>query len=200
MARHSPLHASAATAARLLTLIAVAVIGARPVTAARVRQLGLAEMAARADRLFLGRCIDRNVSSHPSLGIELTTYTFAVTDPIKGVAHGRVTVRIPGSPESPYLEGLPVFRKGEEALLFLYPESEAGFSSSLGLDQGRFRILTDKAGRRRAINARGNERLLQDVPAEILEAHGLSRRGGDGAVDLEKLVGATRSLVARGRP
>ena len=167
--------------------------------AARVRSLGLADMTTRAGRIFVGRCTARVVADDAKTGLPVTTYTFIVTEPIKGVHRGPVSFRLPGTPDRPLIPGLSVFEIGEEALLLLYPESEAGFSSAMGLDQGRFRLRRGRDGSARAINGRRNHRLLEDVPAALLEAHGLSRES-HGPLHLPNLVGILRALASGSRP
>lgn len=165
-----------------------------PAEAARVRRLGLGEMAGRADRVFVGRCVDRTSATDAALGIAVTTYTFAVTDPIKGVTAGRTSFRVPGTPQRPLLTGLPAFDVGEEALLLLYSPSQAGFSTPLGMDQGFFRITSPAGSPPQAVNGTGNDRLLEDIAEPITRAHGL-RHDARGPVDLDRLVRLLRDLA-----
>ncbi len=140
-----------------------------------------------------------NVTVEPGTSLPSTTYVFAVTEPIKGVGRGPTTFRLPGTPDRPAIPGLPVFEIGEEALLLLYPESESGFSSAMGLDQGRFRLFRRPDGSARAINGRGNDRILDDVPSSVLTSHDLTKNS-HGPLDLQKLLGILRSLAARSGP
>jgi hypothetical protein len=167
--------------------------------AARVRHVGLSEMVGRGGKAFVGRCVERAVAADDSTGLSVTTYTFLVTEPIIGVVRGRTTFRVVGSPASPLIEGLPVFEPGDEALLFLYPESSSGLTSAIGLDQGNFKIVKDPKGHRRALNARGNERLLSDVPEAVLRTHGL-RRKSTGPLELQSLLDTARALASRRGP
>ena len=163
--------------------------------ASRVRRVGLADMAERAGQIFVGRCARRTVTVDAETRLPVTLYTFTVTDPIKGVSKGPVTFRVPGTPDHPFLDGMAVFEAGEEDLLILYPESQAGFSSAIGLDQGRFRIEMGREGNRRAANGIGNEDLIVDVPEGILQGRSLERRDR-GPLDLEDLTAVLRSLMA----
>ena len=47
-------------------------------------------------------------------------------------------------------------------MLFLYGESASGWSSPVGLGQGKFTVFEDKLGQRRALNALGDELGLTD--------------------------------------
>ncbi len=183
----------------LLGVIVTSLFVASPAEATRVRSLGLADMADRAGRIFVGRCTSRNVEVDPATRLPVTTYVFAVTDPIKGVGRGPTSIRLPGTPSQPFLYGLPIFDVGEEALLILYPESGAGFSSPIGLGQGRFRLLRRADGSASALNGRRNERILNDVPDAVLRSRRLAR-DDRGPLDLERLTGILRDLVAKAGP
>ena len=161
--------------------------------------MALGEMAVRAGRIFLGRCVDRTVSTDAATGIEVTTYTFDVTTPIKGISGGRTAFRVPGTPEHPLLDGLAVFEPGETALLVLYPESPAGFSTPMGLDQGRFRLVEPVGRGIEVVNGRANSRLLADVPVELLPRRDAAF-GREGRLELDVVIDVLRSLVAEGAP
>ncbi len=181
------------------TVLVLGLLIASPLHATRVRSLGLADMADRAGRIFAGRCTSRSVAVDPATGLQITTYVFAVTDPIKGVGRGPTAVRIPGTPDRPLLFGLPSFEIGEEALVILYPESGAGFSAPIGLGQGRFRVARRPDGSALAMNGRGNDRLLRDVPGGLLKGRGLDR-DARGPIDLQRLAGLLRDLAKGGGP
>ena len=184
---------------RAVLLILVASGMATDIEAARARTLGLADMADRAGRIFVGRCLKRAVGEDAVTGLATTEYTFVVLEPIKGVGRGQTSFRVPGTPERPLLPGLTVFHVGEEALVLLYPESPAGFSTAMGLDQGRFRIRPGPDGARQAINGRGNAGLFRDVPRPLLQAHGLMQ-DKRGPVDLSALKDLLADLGAQRQP
>jgi hypothetical protein len=165
----------------------------------RVRPIPLGDMVARAGRIFVGRCTGRTTSVDEATRLPVAIYTFAVTNPIKGVGRGQTTVRMPGSPDQPFFAGLPSFDVGEEALLILYPESGAGFSTPMGLDQGRFRIVADDDGEAAAVNGNGNDRLFDDVPPGLVAARSLPLKAR-GPVNLNGLVSLIRVVAAGSRP
>src|SRR6202040_168064 len=55
------------------------------------------------------------------------------------------------------------YRKAGELLVFLNPVSPYGFTSPVGLDQGRFRIVRDSKGKAFALNGRDNIGLFDQV-------------------------------------
>ena len=73
--------------------------------ATRVRQLGLADMTSRAGMVFLGECLDRNISESGAEGRPFTEYVFHVITPVLGVTEERVVFTMPGAPDEP---GIPV--------------------------------------------------------------------------------------------
>lgn len=109
-----------------------------PLWAGSVLPLTLQDLKRDANRIFVGECLEsvRELDEHqiPSLSIRL-----AVERPIRGVRQGeRLWVK-------QFAGG--ACRPGERLLLFLYPESRLGFSSAVGLGQGRFAIRQDSTGR-----------------------------------------------------
>jgi hypothetical protein len=164
---------------------------------ARVRELGLADMVARAERIFVGECIGRTVQEDPDGGGAFTEYAFRVIRPLKGVEDSTITFSVAATPDGRGFSGLPVFEPGERTLLLLYPAGPGGKTSPLGLDQGRFHLVRAADGSMRAVNGRGNLRLFKDVSPQELERGGLDEpaRGPVRLDDLEQLI---RSLAGRG--
>lgn len=167
--------------------------------AARVRELGLADMAGRADRIFVGVCTSRNVHDDNAGGRAYTTYVFRVTEPIKGVAEPTVTFSVAATPDGRGFTGLPVYSVGEHRLLLLYPDGASGRTSPMGLDQGSFRLVHGRDGTMFAVNGRSNQGLFRDIPPGLMEAHGVVDRTG-GRVTRAALVRVIESLVDAGRP
>jgi len=133
--------------------------------ASQVRLVNLEQMTQRATRIFSGRCIQTSIEYDAALGRNLTAATFRVQRTVKGVSETIVTVRMlsDGGATNNSPAGVPVFHRGEEVVLFLYGESSLGLSSTVGLGQGRFSVLTDKQGRRVALNAVGNRNLMREL-------------------------------------
>ena len=44
--------------------------------------------------------------------------------------------------------GLPVYRQGDEIVIFLYPESKVGVTSPVGGDQGLFKVMATQEGKK----------------------------------------------------
>jgi hypothetical protein len=129
-----------------LALIAALVCGATAARGVMTLRLNLAQMVSTADRAFAGRVVSVH-SGRDTSGLPSTWVTFAVDQVIKGTVGSEVTMKQFGTltPLSDgsvlRLPGLPAFARGEEMVVFLSGESDAGFSSPIGMAQGKFPIL-----------------------------------------------------------
>lgn len=168
--------------------------------ATQVRPLTLEQLSQRAATIFSGRCTGVRVESDPNVGW-VTLATFEVERAVKGRVGRTATLRLLGGrsdlePRAAEVPGMPRFRRGDEVVLFLYGTSAIGLTSPVGLGQGKFDVVRDKRGRKIAVNAFGNERLLERLPpaargridAEAASAH----RGG--GIDVRALLDAAALL------
>lgn len=148
------------------------------VEASQVRSIDLEQMTERAARIFSGRCVATEVVFDAAVGSRVTVATFRVDRAVKGTPGRTVTIRMLGASTGDRMEGdaagVPAFRVGEEVVLFLYGESALGLTAPVGLGQGRFEIVTDKQGRKLALNDLANKNLVRagraDRAARFAEA------------------------------
>lgn len=178
----------------------------RRIEAMTVRALSLEELTLRADRIFVGRCIDVRDGRSES-GQPVTEATFSIVEPIKGVSGERLTIRqFRGG------RGLSSgYAAGEEVLLFLHADSATGLTSPVGLSQGRFTVLRQGARRERIMavgdGARAGRRALRKaiIPSgtsKYTSAHTSADAGRDDehAVELAPLIRAARRIIAEAAP
>jgi len=129
----------------------VAIVGALTVSvtaasATMTMQLELAQIVAAADRAFVGRVVSVH-SDRDRAGIPSTWVTFAVDQVMKWTVGSELTIKQFGTATRLddgsllRLPGLPTYAIGDEMVVFLRGESEAGFSSPIGLAQGKFPIV-----------------------------------------------------------
>ena len=175
-----PLFLSGAVRLSLLALLTFFLIHPN-ILASQVRSLNLEEMVQRADRIFSGRCVQVRVAEDPETHQKATFVTFTVDRTVKGGGRPKVTIKVLGEQGWPGkrevgLEGAPRYVEGEEVVLFLYGDSRSGFTSPVGLGQGKFSVIRDKNGERLALNEYGNRGLM-----ERLSARGEERLKGRGA-------------------
>lgn len=127
----------------------------------------LEQLTNRASDVVRGTVISARVEKHPEFtNLDTVVVTLRLRDTLKGAAHGEFTFRqyLWDVRDSHNAAG---YHKGQDLLLFMIAPSEHGLSSPAGMEQGRFRIKRDRAGRAVAINGTGNARLfaeLDDAP------------------------------------
>ncbi len=120
--------------------ILLVALAARATTLARMT---LNELVAAAEVVARAQCLG---SESRWEGGEIWTFTtFELTETLKGVAPRLLTVRLLGGRAGHLIstvDGVPRFRPGEEAILFL-ERTPAGDFSVTGWVQGTFRIRRD---------------------------------------------------------
>jgi hypothetical protein len=126
----------------LLFLAALALLAA-VANAATLARLRFEELAKRAAAVARVRCL--GAESKWQNGEIWTETQFEVEEQSKGALPGLITVRMLGGIVGPlhsYVEGVPAFRAGEEAYLFLWAREGEPYRV-LGWTQGTFRIARD---------------------------------------------------------
>jgi hypothetical protein len=139
---------------------------AHPQSTASVAQADLNYLVENAKTIVRGNVVSAVLEPHPQFGnLQTVVVTIAVAKTFKGQASPTLAFR-------QYVwnvkdvTGPAGYHKSEELLLFLNPTSLYGLTSSVGMEQGHFRILHDKQGNRFAINGRGNVGLFTGVTAK----------------------------------
>jgi len=175
-------------------------LGTSLLQAAVVKEMNLAAMAAAAQRVFSGVCIDRQTLYDPQQQREVVAFTFRVDQVLKGAAQDRLTVK--ASKMLVDLKQVPTYCVGEEVVLFLSGESRLGFASPVGLGQGRFRVLQGAGGQRAVANERNNRNLFKamDMPDGLRSAlqpgHAAAAPGGP--LPYEQFLDLVRALIGQG--
>jgi len=131
--------------------------------ATSVIKMSLRDLAKNSDTIVMGRVED--ASARYDANKEIYTYiTIKVMDPVKGLKaeHGKnaapdqfVTIRqiggIVGNIAS-VVPGMPKFTKGEEVVVFLSKKDAAGYPWVMGLQQGKYSVVTDDQGTKHVRN------------------------------------------------
>ena len=115
--------------------------------ATSVLPISLERMAATADTIFHGKAISNEVKLDPVSGRVVTFTRFEIIESIKGEPGSSRTIKqiggqLPGSNYRRVIHGVPGFNTGEEYVVFLPKASRLGFTSPIGLSQGKFDIQT----------------------------------------------------------
>jgi len=188
-----------------LAAICCALAYLAPAQATSVIPLYLEEMIDTSAAVFQGTCTANRTERDAETGFVVTRTTFAVHDVLKGsVGNVHAIKQIGGTiPEEKLeyrVEGVPQFTEGEEYIVFLAGVSAAGFSSPIGLQQGKFSVKSGSAGRQVR-----NGRDFKDMTARIsplLSETAKAKLKANGPVtelDLEEFKQVVRAQVGRPR-
>ncbi len=161
-----------------LVLMVLMLLAAGSVWATSIRLVNLLEMVQLAERVFWGKCISATPQESGSGLIPVIEYVFQVEGGIKGVETGeRVVFRQlrGGHQEQVSVPGMPVYRKGQEVLLFLHGDSRLGLTSPVGFAQGVFEVRRTERGELRVINALENRNLSYLINVQEASASGIGQ-------------------------
>lgn len=143
-----------ARAAAWLARIASASLAAAwlPVHATSVLPLYLDEIVDQATTAFQGTVTDSHSARDPVSHAVVTYTTFAVSDVLKGSVPATYTIKqiggeLPGEKLQFRVMGIPKFTVGQEYIVFMAGVSAQGFSSPIGLAQGRYTVRHDAKGK-----------------------------------------------------
>lgn len=136
--------------------------------ATTVLPLYLEEMADSSAIAFEGRCTGNRSEVDAVTGLVVTFTTFEVTEVLKGQVGATHEIKqvggaLPGDGAQFHVMGVPRFELGEEYVVFLAGVSSVGFSSPIGLAQGRFKVEAKGAARRV-----GNGRDFRDMTRRVM--------------------------------
>jgi hypothetical protein len=111
-----------------------------------VERFSLDDLVQKSTRIVVGKCLSRESRWNERNTLILTTTRFAVSEPLKGSKDGFVeVVTVGGTLDgiTQTVSGMPAFEPEEEVLLFLEP-SKSGQWQTLGLSQGKFRVVRNR--------------------------------------------------------
>ena len=159
-------------------ILALASIGSASATT--VLPLSLDDIVATAAIAFEGTCIENRSERDAATQLPVTYTTFAVHDVIKGQPGDTYTIKqvggeIPGKDIAFKVHGVPTFAVGQDYIVFLPATSAAGFSSPVGLAQGRFSVHRKADGSLQAANGRDFREMTGNIPDQEL-APGLAEK------------------------
>ena len=169
---------------RLAAGLCCALAFVAPAQAASVLPLYLDEVIDTATLAFEGTCIETHSARDAATHLVVTYTTFAVHDVLKGSVGVKHTIKqVGGSLLGENLvyrvPGVPTFAVGQDYVVFLAGVSGSGFSSPIGLEQGRFTVRAEGAklmvgnGRDfRDLTARMSPSLSSAAKAKIQQAAG----------------------------
>jgi hypothetical protein len=174
-----------------------------PAAATSVLPVGLDQMVETAAVAFEGTCTGNRTERDPATKLVATYTTFAVHDVLKGQAGATYEIKqiggaIPGG-LTYRVDGVPRFEPGQDYIVFLPGVSAAGFSSPVGLEQGRF-VVTPAANGREVANGRDFRDLTAGIPSAELPPslqQQAKRAGSMRRLDIDEFKQLVRSRVRR---
>jgi hypothetical protein len=146
--------------AQILVLLLLLGTPMRFASATTLARMSVEQMSRVATLVVRARCAGSTARWDHG---EIWTFTaFTVTDTWKGNAAEEIAVRTPGGSAgnvTSHVAGVPVFRPGEDVVLFLEP-SPAGGLAVVSWQQGTFRVHRDART--------GRDHATQDLSAPVL--------------------------------
>jgi hypothetical protein len=157
--------------AHTVVALAIAFSFLTPARATTVLPLFLDEIVDTAATAFQGTVLENRTERDPATGLVVTYTTFAVREVIKGTVGATHTIKqvggtLPDGAVQFHIHGVPKFKVGEDYVVFLAGVSAAGFSSPIGLSQGRFSV-TGAPGARKVANGRDFKDMTARISARV---------------------------------
>lgn len=143
-----------------------------PAAAASVRELLLDEIIDTAAIAFQGTCTGNRTERDTVTNFVVTYTTFDVKDVLKGTVQAthiikQIGGRMPDGEMSFRVDGVPTFVVGKDYVVFLAGVSSAGFSSPIGLAQGKFTVQENPSGKT-VSNGRDFRELTARMPLVVI--------------------------------
>jgi hypothetical protein len=135
------------TASRAIGIALLASALAAPAVATTVARLSLAQLVQRADIIVEGQVQSVDYRWDKARRLVFTYISIRVDDPLKGERRQSVLIRQIGGNVGTiqmFVAGLPQFKSGERALVFLKRQDATTFQV-VGMSQGFYRIVQDSA-------------------------------------------------------
>ncbi|HOJ61010.1 MAG TPA: hypothetical protein PK878_12050 [bacterium] len=141
----------------------------------RVKPLNLGELTEGARVIFEGECVEIRSGKDPVSGLVATWYTFRVTQVLKGEVGKEYVLKQYGGSDGDLHVKVPAveYQVGEKLILFLYGESKLGFSSAVGMQQGKFSIKEIPETKVRYVtNGMPAMLLFENMPTAVVPLNG----------------------------
>lgn len=157
---------------RIVIACLLGIVIAVPANAVSVLPLLLDDIIDTATVVFEGTCIGNRTEREETTNFVVTYTTFAVKDVLKGTVQGTHVIKqiggkMPAGELSFHMDGVPTFVVGGDYVVFLAGVSAAGFSSPIGLAQGKFTVQQDASGQR-VSNGRDFREMTAGAPSMML--------------------------------
>lgn len=126
-----------------------------------VKQMNLEEIINTAQYIFSGHCTGVESRYDDETGRDVIFCTFKISNMIKGEQSDRFTFKM--SKVVVDIGDAPTFKTGDDVVLFLYGRSTLGFTSPVGLGQGKFSVRYSSIGEKVVVNENNNLNLFKGI-------------------------------------
>ena len=169
---------------RLLVAVAfagLALLGANLAVATTVQKFSRQDLAKKSESIVIGKVEDVSSRQDAVTSKEIYTYiTLSVSESVKGAKGEKmVTIRQLGGTVGHLISavpGMPSFKTGEEVVVFLTVRDKEGYPWVMGLQQGKYSVVTDENGFKQVRNELDGLQLLSPN-GSVNERQGLHRAG-----------------------
>jgi len=152
-----------ATRCLAVAILALGIIGASVATGTTVQKFSLQDLTKKSSAIVMAK-VEDSYARREADGEIYTYVTLRVLDSMKGMkGETSVTIRqIGGRVDNleSIVPGTPSFRKDEQVVLFLTARDVAGYPWVMGLQQGKYSVVTDEKGGKSVRNELGTGLVL----------------------------------------
>ncbi|MGB2868914.1 MAG: hypothetical protein WBD36_10710 [Bacteroidota bacterium] len=178
----------------LLVMVPLTALGQRTIP------MNLERLVQDAGVIVRGTVVGTESQRDPATKLLVTYVTIDVRENFYGAEGSRFTFKQYGGSEGRLVyrpAGAPRYDEGEELILMLYPKSEIGMQSPVGMEQGKFMV---KAGRRSGGKTVSNSLENRNLFKGLQNPSALSKRSwanasNPGSLDVVEFAQTIRSLV-----
>ena len=168
-------------------------------SAQRTVRVNLEEMVSAAGMIVHGTVIFVKTEIDPQTSILSTFVTIDVTENLYGQPEGVVTIKMVAaqtqSGARKFAE-MPTFTPGEEIVGFFHLPSKLGFTSPVGMGQGKFSVVIDPATKQKIVrNGMNNARLFSGVNHASALAKTEWTKNSNEPITVSDLTATIRSFV-----
>lgn len=141
-----------------------ALLGTSLANATTVQKFSVRDLSKKSDSIVMAKVEDQS-SRQDATSKEIYTYiTLSVLESVKGAKGEKmITIRQLGGSVNNIISavpGMPTFKPGEEVVVFLSVKDRDGYPWVVGLQQGKYSVVTDDNGFKQVRNELEGIRLL----------------------------------------
>ena len=166
----------------------------------RTIPMNLEQLIRDAGVIVHGTVVGTESQRDPASKLLVTNVTIDVRENFYGAPGSRFTFKQYGGTEGRIVyrpAGSPRYYQGEELILMLYPKSEIGMQSPVGMEQGKFTVRAAGKSRKKSVsNSLENRNLFRSLqnPAS-LSKRSWAGASNPGPLDIDEFSRTIRSMV-----